>query len=280
MKKIVVPKAGWAVVPVIIDDDGTCVQDTSLIIDYLEATYKGAISTLVPDELMQRLTRQAMPVRPSGAKQRIVSQLFEIYGDEWLKLPAMHYRWSFPEQLDFLNHEWGRAMNPSGTLGGSAAQHTTIKEQMAKSMSVMSGALPFLGVTGMEKQIEQSYCKFLDLFEAHLAHYPYLLGYRPCLGELALHARPHPHPHTHTHTQHTQILRAGDYGLMGPLYAHLCRDPVPQGMMKKRAPRVAEWVDRMNRSVEWPGMLDGHSAACVQWCCVQWCCDADITCMA
>jgi hypothetical protein len=34
---------------------------------------------------------------------------------------------------------------------------------------------------------------------------------------------------------------------MAPLYAHLYRDPYPGAMMRRRAPRVAEWVERMNQ---------------------------------
>ena len=50
---------------------------------------------------------------------------------------------------------------------------------------------------------------------------PYLLGGRPCLG---------------------------DFGLLAPLYGHLGRDPRPAGLMKKLAPRVYRWVERMNRA--------------------------------
>jgi len=33
---------------------------------------------------------------------------------------------------------------------------------------------------------------------------------------------------------------------MGPLYAHLARDPYPSVLMKQRAQRVWRWVERMN----------------------------------
>ena len=38
----------------------------------------------------------------------------------------------------------------------------------------------------------------------------------------------------------------GDFGLLGPLYAHLYRDPAPKQLMDKLAPNVAAWVKRMN----------------------------------
>lgn len=37
-----------------------------------------------------------------------------------------------------------------------------------------------------------------------------------------------------------------DFGLMGPLYAHLARDPVPSTLMKNVAPNVYRWTERMN----------------------------------
>src|SRR5690606_28198136 len=37
----------------------------------------------------------------------------------------------------------------------------------------------------------------------------------------------------------------GDYGLIGPLYAHLYRDPASGRLMREKAPQVAAWVERM-----------------------------------
>ena len=71
-------------------------------------------------------------------------------------------------------------------------------------------------------EIETSYEEFLDLFDAHLAGSPYLLGGKPTIA---------------------------DYGFMGPLYAHLARDPYPSLLMKQRAQRVWRWVERMNAPV-------------------------------
>lgn len=72
----------------------------------------------------------------------------------------------------------------------------------------------------MHAAVERSYEGFLDEFNAHLAHYPFLLGSRPSIG---------------------------DFGLIGPLYAHLYRDPCPGKLMRERAPNVARWVERMQQ---------------------------------
>ena len=81
--------------------------------------------------------------------------------------------------------------------------------------------VPSLGATdASRKEIESWYeDDFLAHFNTHLESQDYLLGNRPSIG---------------------------DYGLMGPLYAHLYRDPKPGEIMKSKAPNVAKWVERMN----------------------------------
>lgn len=87
-------------------------------------------------------------------------------------------------------------------------------------MGRMASYLPALGVTPETiPAIEASYLRLLDILNAHFAEHPYLFGGQPSIG---------------------------DYGLLGPLFAHLGRDPVPEAIMKQRAPRVFRWVERMN----------------------------------
>ena len=77
------------------------------------------------------------------------------------------------------------------------------------------------GVTEQsQKLVEDLYLEYLDALNAHLESYPYLLGWRPCIG---------------------------DFGLLAPMYAHLGRDPHPARLMQQRAPAVYRWVERMNR---------------------------------
>lgn len=67
--------------------------------------------------------------------------------------------------------------------------------------------------------LEASYLEFLAELSAHLEQHAFMLGDKPSLA---------------------------DFGLMAPLYAHLGRDPLPHFLMKTKAPRVADWVERMN----------------------------------
>jgi glutathione S-transferase len=203
-RSLVLDRIGRRVVPVVVTADGECVQDTTAIIDYLEDRY--------PER----------SVYPQGPWQRLVSLLLEVYGDEWLVLPAMHYRWHFKRKnLAYVLKNFGNIIKPNWPkmlrpIGGFPA-------------AMMFGNLykPIMGRSrGNIGEIERSYEAFLNDFNSHLEVHDYLLGSRPCIG---------------------------DFGLIGPLYAHLYRDPYPGELMRSRAPNVAKWVMRMQQ----PKSFDG-----------------------
>lgn len=191
-KTIIVPKVGRPVIPVMETDEGETLQDTTLIIDHFEAKIGGP------------------SVYPDTPKQRLVALLMEVYGDEWLVIPAMHYRWKY-------NEEW-----VYGEFGAVAAPEASKEEQLAigrERGQAFKGFCPILGINEQTiPAIEASYEALLADLDRHFAQYDYLLGSRPSIG---------------------------DYGLIGPLYAHLYRDPASGEIMKRLAPKVAEWVERM-----------------------------------
>ena len=190
-EKELVPRVGYPIVPVIVTPDDKTVQDTTDIIDYLEAHEPGA------------------SVYPDTPVQKLAALIFELFGDEYLVIAAMHYRWAYNK--DYAWGEFGKALFPE--LSGEA-QLEAGKERAAKFMAF----LPMLGITeNSVAAIEQGYEKFLRAFNAHLAQHPFLFGTRPSIG---------------------------DYGLLGPLYAHNYRDPASGEMMEKIAPRVADWCRR------------------------------------
>jgi len=205
-KEIVGPKAGNTKLPIIEAPDGTVVQDTTEIIDFLEARH--------PEP----------PVYPDGPKQRLVALIFELFGDEGLLKAGLHYRWAFPEQnQDFVLEDFALNWDPtSETTARNFGPPGTmpVEEQVARTGDFMRQAISVLGVdASTAPAIEASYEEFLDLFELHCRECPYLLGGWPSIG---------------------------DFGLMAPLYGHLSRDPYPSMLMKRRAPSVFRWVERMN----------------------------------
>lgn len=191
-RDIIVPKVGRPVIPVVATQDGTILQDTTCIIDHYEQQLGGP------------------SVYPDGPRQKLVALLMELFGDEWLVIPAMHYRWNY-------NEEW-----VYGEFGAASAPDASKEEQLEigrERGANFKGFCPILGINPHTiPAIEASYEALLSDLDTHFAAHDYLLGSRPSIG---------------------------DYGLIGPLYAHLYRDPASGEIMKRLAPRVARWVERM-----------------------------------
>ena len=190
--EIIIPRIGYPMIPLLISSDDQAIQDTTEIIDHFE-------------------DRDGDPsVFPDGPRQRLAAHLLELYGDEWLVIPAMHYRWA--HNRDFAYSEFGKLSAPD-------ADAATQYEAGKKAAEKFEGAVPLLGAAPeMAEAIEASYLALLDELNAHFANHDYLFGTRPSIG---------------------------DFGLIGPLYAHLYRDPASGDLMKSHAPNVARWVERM-----------------------------------
>lgn len=194
-KRFIVPRTGVRFIPVLHTPDDEVLQDTTAIIDALEPRF--------PDP----------GVYPTTPRQHLAALLLELYGDEWLLLPAMHYRWNFPEaNLPFVNDEFGAMAFPWFPK--------FIRRALGRRIGArFQGFVPRLGITEATRPaVEASFEQLLDELNAHFAEHDFLLGDRPSIG---------------------------DFGLIGPMYAHLYRDPYPGALMRERAPQVAAWVQRM-----------------------------------
>lgn len=167
-------------------------------------------------------------IYPATPTQLVVARTLEMFGGEGLMRPAMHYRWSFDEEnLAFVRGEFIRGLAPGADpeVGGQLfAWASGAFRQATVDVGVTAETIP---------AIERSYEEFLDLFNAHLNDTPYLLGGRPTIA---------------------------DFGFIAPLHAHLSRDPYPSTLMKRRAPLVWRWVERMTSPVvdagEYPGCAE------------------------
>ena len=151
---------------------------------------------------------------PAGGVQRAVAMLIGAWASEALLPTAMHYRWSYyDDQKDFLIAEFGRLLSETHDREARIAAGQ-------KSMAYLASTLPGLGVTpATSPAIEAAWTELLGLLDTHFLYHPYLLGGRPSIA---------------------------DFGLMAPAYAHLARDPVPSVLMKRLAPNVFRWTERMN----------------------------------
>ena len=207
-RDVILPRTGLAFIPVVTTPDGETWQDTSEILDRLEAR--------VPEPALA----------PPGAFLRVAAALLEVYADEFLILPAMHYRWSFPES------EAKARADFAATIGDPAAA--------SRFADRMKGSIAMLGVTPLSAPAIEAHTRdLLDRLETLFAATPFLLGER---------------------------LSVADCALLGPLYAHLYLDAVPGRLLRKAAPRVCHWTERCNHPDPdavgtW---LDGVRAV-VQW---------------
>ena len=148
-------KTGLTFFPVVETPDGEMWQDTSDILDRLEAAHPSP------------------PLFPSTPVQRIVAYLIELYGDEIGILPAMHYRWSFEESVNKVSVDFS---TPTRNQAGGR-----------KFAGKMAGALPFLGVHPETiPAIEAHTRELLDRLCTHFAEHRYLLGDALSLADCGL----------------------------------------------------------------------------------------------
>lgn len=168
-------------------------------------------TTVIFDHLEERYPDP--PAKPPGPQQSLAAYLLDLFFSENSKV-AWHYRWNFAEtNAHFVRTEFGRSFSPRGSdeevdrYGGLIADR-------------MSGYAPMFGITpDLFPVLEEIYLEWLDTLEQHFRETPYLFGGLPSMA---------------------------DFALMGPLFAHLGRDPHPLHIMQRRAPRVFRWIEHMN----------------------------------
>jgi glutathione S-transferase len=187
-RDVILQRTGLAFIPVLVTADDETLQDTSEILDALERRF--------PDP----------PLYPRDGLLRQIAYLIELYADEFMILPALHYRWSFPESA-------AKARADFAAINGVPEMSNAFADRI-------SGSIPLVGVVPESiPAIEAHTRDLLARLSTHFGRHPYLLGGRPSLADCAL---------------------------MGPLYAHLYLDAVPSRLMRETAPLVCHWIQRMN----------------------------------
>ncbi|MCR9095975.1 MAG: glutathione S-transferase C-terminal domain-containing protein [bacterium] len=210
------PRSGSGAVPQMETPDGTWVQDSSEIIDVCEAAHPGF--AVIPDA--------------SRPKQRLASYLIEFLADEWIVVPAFWQRWYFSEDGREPNHrafneqQWGAVMAPDADgpeRRQAGAGFFEAAFGISHSRQDPAGVYAGLVHLGCDERTEHAWQasqhRVLQALEVHFGQHDYVLGGRPSLG---------------------------DFGLLGPLYAHLYRDAIPGLALRTFFPLVAEWVERTN----------------------------------
>lgn len=214
---LLTPATGSGAIPQLQTSDGTWVQDSSDIIDFIEARHDKA------------------PVIPNAAdspRQALASYLVEFLADEWMVVPAFWERWHYslsdvePNHRDYNAAQWGSvfaagAPGPERIAAGQAVFENLfqISEARTNPQAVYAGLIQLGCTEATEDAWWASMENILSLLDVHFGIHDFLLGGQPSLG---------------------------DFGLHGPLYAHLYRDATTGFMLRMQHPIVSEWVERTN----------------------------------
>jgi glutathione S-transferase len=150
-------------------------------------------------------------IHPSDPSLAFVSALLEEFGDEWGNKWMFHYRWAREADQNSGAERLARIMAPGLEGDQLAGAIAGVKQRMV-------GRVWFVGSNEeTAPQIEESYREAIGLLESHLRSRPYLFGGRPVFA---------------------------DFGLWGQIY-NCGTDPTPGAILRREAPAVAAWVERM-----------------------------------
>jgi len=148
-------------IPLVIAPDGEAMQDSTPIIERLEAQF--------PEP----------SIHPPDPAAKFIAEMIEEYADEWGNKPMFHYRWFYEPDQKSAAERLARQMT-----GGDEQAAEGVAE-MVKARMVPR--LKFVGSTEATKdQIERSLYRQLRILEQHLARRTYLFGERPSLADLGM----------------------------------------------------------------------------------------------
>jgi glutathione S-transferase len=254
----ILPSLGFFVIPVLETPGGEIVQDTSDIIDYLEARFPEP--SFVPQT----------PV------QQTVATLLCAFGSEGLNQPSMHYRWSFlDEHGDYIVTEFGRAASQSRDL----AQRKAAAEP---SIALMKEHLPRLGIKAETiPAIESAYLALLDALDVLFLYHPYLLGGRPSMADFGFMAGLYAHlsrdpvpsalmksraPHVFRWTERMNIANLDDGEFPEAADAYLPNDELPEALEPILRLVFSDWGAELSASMahynawiaDQPHLPEGH----------------------
>lgn len=165
--------------------------------------------------------RSLVPTDPAVA---FLDFLLEDYADEWVTKAMYHYRWTYDADIE----KSGRLLPLDQDLHAPDEHlqraHDFIIDRQVGRRAVVGSTDANLPI------IESSYERLLDLLQAHLAERPFLFGDRPGRTDFAL------------------------YGQLTPM---TWWDPTPMAIAVERAPRLVNWIQRVDDLGWWE--VDGDA---------------------
>lgn len=161
---------------------------------------------------------ESNPIVPpkSQPKRRFVANLVEAWTDDMWLAPAMHYRWHYPENYPLFQEETGESLFPTFLVP------KFIKNKAAEKVaSTLRRFVPLAGGSAEQLPVIESWVgDMCDLLDVHFASSgtPFLLGSAATLA---------------------------DFGLAGPVVAHLAYDAYPLREVTGKRKHLMRWVERI-----------------------------------
>ncbi|MDT0596483.1 glutathione S-transferase [Glaciecola petra] len=165
-------------------------------------------------EIIEKLERiHPQPsIEVTTPRLKIISMLLEAWFDDSWLTPALYTRWLFPESFSVFKNEGGKALLPF--FPKFIREFAIEKTGMARMRLYLSS----MGVSDSQVKIIDMWLREqLKALDTHFSSQKYLLGNRPTIA---------------------------DYGLLGPMYGHLNRDPWPKKELMDKLPNLRNWVSR------------------------------------
>lgn len=166
-KKLFHQHAKVQLIPLLLLPDGSAMQDSTPILEYLEAHYPSP------------------SLHPSDPALRFLSVLMEEYGDEWVNKLMFYYRWTYPEDQQRRGASLAAGLIEGARLGWlKPVLLPFFKRWLIRRM------VPRMAFAGANENnaplLIESFANLVDLLDVHLADRPYLFGARPAFGDFGL----------------------------------------------------------------------------------------------
>lgn len=159
-------------VPCLACPDGTGLQDSTPIMEKLEAQFP------------------QVPVSIHDPALDFLAALLEEYSDEWGNKPMFHFRWFYDVNAKSAALRIAQETVPAGSPAGAAEQMAAMLEaRMVPRLSFVGSGRGDAAAEANGQFIERSFRRTTAVIEGLLAERSYLFGARPTLADFGLYAQ-------------------------------------------------------------------------------------------
>lgn len=197
-------RGGTRFIPLLQTPDGWCISDTIALGPFLHQRFNN------------------VPVLPETSAQRGACFVLEDFFNHWLPRHALHSRWCYPDNVDWIGKRFGMNLLLNKSIDDSL--NDSEQRQVANFGQYMfdafgAAACEVQGAGPDKKQhIHNDFAKIVTILIEHFKHHDFLLGGRASLA---------------------------DFALVGPIKGHFLLDPEPRGWLADNISIIEQYVERV-----------------------------------